>query len=308
MNGIFETIILMLLSIITIRSLIAQNFDIPLAPRFKWIIYNKKDQNPVLCSRVYERNQGFNNGSSVKSIIERLLIMDGKHTKKFNDGYFHRHKFSTEMRSEYFINSLEASYVDYDLNIMTIAIQRLIEESGLANIDFVLFLKNGNYKLAQSVFNKDRTIIYICKIDETSSYIPKGTTIPIDKYSIQYENLDCLLNAANSIGNRPNLTGIAIDCSISTGVGLKDSITHFNELLDSNPKIKINKIQHAFILYSHQVFDDADINFKLHRYFDMNEEIRTLIYNEITLADNKGAGARKVYDTIKEKKLLHNDL
>lgn len=308
MQNILETITLAILSILKIRDLLAQNFDLPIPKQWRWLIYNKKMQEPVLCSRIYERTQTFSDGSKIRFIIERLLLMDGKHIKKFPDGYFHRSKFASEIKSEYFINSLEASYVEEDLNIMTIAIRRLLAESGLHNIDFVLFLKNGNQMLARNVFKDDRSIVYICKIDEHSSYVPQGEMVPIDSYSIQYENLDQLLSFAQANNNMKNLNGIAIDCSISTGEGLKDSINHFNQLLEEHRNLRINKIEHAFILYCHKDFDDTTISFKLHRYFDMDEEIRRMIYEEIAIADNKGAGASKVYKRLKEKRRIHYDL
>lgn len=309
MQELFEIVTLVFLFVLKIRDLVAQNFELPISNRWRWLIYNKKERDPVLCSRIYERTQLFNDGASIKSIIQRILIMDGKHIKKFPDGYFHRLKFATEIRSEYFINSLEASYMEDDLNVMTLAIRRLLEESNLHNIDFVLFLKNGNQMLARNIFKNDRSIIYICKIDEHSSYIPQGASPSIGSYSIQYENLDWLLASANANTNNRNLNGIAIDCSISTGEGLKDSINHFNSLLEANRNLRINKIEHAFILYCHNKdFDDSSISFKLHRYFDMDEEIRRMIYEEISLSDNKIAGAKKVYNSLKKKKQIHYDL
>lgn len=307
MKEVIEAMTLVILFVLKIRDLIAQNFDLPISKRWKWLIYNKKAQDPVLCSRIYERTQAFNDGSTIKSIIERILLMDSKHIKKFPDGYFRRSKFATEIRSEYFINSLEASYVEEDLNIMTLGIRRLLNESNLHNIDFVLFLKNGNQMLARNIFKFDRSIIYICKIDEHSSYIPQGESVPIDSYSIQYENLDWLLQSAKA-NNQNCLNGVAIDCSISTGEGLKDSIDHFNNLLDEHRDLRINKIEHAFILYCHKDFDDSSVSFKLHRYFDMDEEIRRMIYEDIKLSENKNAGAKKVYNRLKEKKRIHYDL
>lgn len=306
MQDIFETITLIVLFILKIRDIVAQNFELPIPRQWKWLIYNRRKQEPVLCSRIYERSQTFNEGSTIRSIIERLLIMDGKHIKKFPDGYFHRHKFATEIKSEYFINTLEASYIEEDLNIMTLAIRRLLEGSGLHNIDFVLFLKNGNQMLAQNIFREDKSIIYICKIDEHSSYVPQGATIPIDSYSIQYENLDRLLHFAKMKNEK--LTGVAIDCSISTGEGLKDSINHFNNLLKNNKNLRINKIKHAFILYCHKDFDDATIPFKLHRYFDMDEEVRKMIFEEIAQSENKALGATHIYKYLKKKKRIRYDL
>jgi len=307
MQEFFYYFPLVILFILKIRDLIAQNFNLSIPRKWKWLIYNKKSQNPVLCSRVYERDKTFGGNESNKIIIERLLIMDGKHIKKFDDGYFHRRKYASEIKSQYFINSLEASYNHEDLNSMTIAIRRLIQENGPQKIDFVLFLKNGNQTLAKNIFKNDRSIIYVCKTDEYSSYVPQGNILPMGSYSIQYENLDSLLSAAN-MNMSTNLVGVAIDCSISTGEGLKDIIQHFNNLLDENQNLKINKIEEAFILYTYKKIDDRTLEFKLHRFFDMDEDIRKMIYREIYQADNKGAGARKVYKKLKSKNYIHNDL
>ena len=310
MEKVFEYITLTLLSILKIRELIANNFEVPLPTKMKWLLYNKKDEKPVLCRKAYERAQRINDYANEKNIIERLLIMDGNHIKYYPDGYFHRKKFSTEINSHYFINTLEASYIEQDLCLMKMAILRLIKESEFKQeIDFILFLKNGNQTLAREVFKGDRDITYICKIDEHSSYFPANETDSIDKYSIQYENLDSLLARANNlVDSSSRLNGIVIDCSVSTGVGLKDSINHFNNLLEKNNTLRINKIEHVFVLYCHQNFDDSEEFFKLHRYFDMDEEIREMIYNDIMTSDNKGEGAKKVYNKLKEKNRIYFDL
>ena len=234
--------------------------------------------------------------------------MGSNHIKYYPDRYFRRKNFSTQIKSNYFINTLEASYIEQDLNLMKMAILRLISESGFVqNIDFILFLKNGNQTLAREVFKDAGTITYICKIDEYSSYFPTNEA-DIDKYSIQYENLDSLLTQARLVDSDSRLNGIVIDCSVSTGMGLTDSINHFNKLLEKNSNLLINKIEHAFVLYCHQDFDDSNVSFKLHRYFDMDEEIRKMIYNDIMTSDNKGEGAKKVYNKLKEKKRIHYDL
>lgn len=204
---------------------------------------------------------------------------------------------------------MEASYIKHDLNLMKMAILRLIRESGyVSDIDFILFLKNGNQTLAREVFKDARDITYICKSDEHSSYFPAEDPDSIDKYSIQYENLDSLITRARSVDNDSRLNGIVIDCSISTGVGLTDSINHFNNLIEKDNTLFINKIEHAFVLYCHQDFDDSNVSFTLHRYFDMDEEIREMIYKEIKESDNKGVGAKNVYKKLKEKKRIKYDL
>ena len=62
---------------------------------------------------------------------------------------------------------------------------------------------------------------------------------------------------------------------------------------------------------SASVVDEETIGLIFDIYTEMNqvsdEEIREMIYKEIALKDNKGAGARKVYEKLKEKNRIHND-
>ncbi len=300
-----DRIILILLGVITIRQLISQNFDIPLPNKLKWLLYNKKDIHPpVLCRRVYDIDHLFKQNFTTRSIIEQLIELDSHHIKYYEDGLVHGRSSGVRVSSKYFINTLEASYNDKDLSIMTLAIRNLISKSALLNmIDFVLCIKNGNQILARNIYQGNHSIIYICKLEDQMSSYPMKPNVPASLFSVQYENLDALLNAA-SHSTVVKLNGIAIDCSVSSGIGLKSSISHFNDLVEKN-RLNINKIEHAFILYCHQPFDDGSIAFKLHRYFDMDEEIRALIYKKSI--ESSPLCYKEIYDNLKSKNLVRND-
>lgn len=299
----FDSVILFLLGIFSIRKLIAQNIDIPLHPKIRWLIYDKKDSTqPVLCRRAYEIGQLALKKESKSSIIEKLLELDSRHIKYYESGLGHGR--STRVQSKYFINTLEASYNEDDLATMTSAIRTLIDTSELpfSQIDFVLYIKSGNQILARNIYKSvGKDMIYVCRRDNNSGSYPLKTNVDANMFSVQYENLDTLLVAADR-QRTEKLTGIAIDCSISTGDGLKDAIIQFNQLIARN-SLNINKIEHAFVLYAHKKFeDDKCAEFKLHRYFDMDEETRELIYKVHKGQDN--IGCIEVYNHLKENKLL----
>lgn len=306
-NGIkqitFDNITLFLLGIFSIRQLIAQNIDIPLPKKLKWLIYNKKDlESPVLCRRAYDMSHQIGENKPSRTIVEQLLEMDGRHIKYYEDGLVHGRSSGTQVQSKYFINTLEASYSETDLSIMTTAIRALIANGNLNvnKIDFVLCFKSGNQILARNIYNKrNGEIIYICRLDDYAANYPMKPNAEAHLFSVQFENLDTLLTAAQNY-RMGKLNGIAIDCSISTGAGLKEGIKQFNELIEQD-NLNINKIEHAFVLYAHKLFDDANCKeFTLHRYFDMDEKTRELIYN----ASQGKITYQEIYQHLKKEKLL----
>lgn len=302
----FNEIILFFLGIFSVRQLIAQNIDIPLPSKWRWLIYNKKDLvQPVLCRRAYEMNSLAAKKQSSSSIIEKLLELDSRHIKYYEDGLGHGR--STRIQSKYFINTLEASYNEDDLGTMTSAIHSLITSSNLPShkIDFVLYLKSGNQILARNIFkNVDRDMIYICRLDDSSSSYPLRPNVAAHMFSVQFENLDTLLQAAQNARNG-KLTGIVVDCSISTGGGIKSAIKQFNQLIEQE-NLNINKVEHAFVLYAHKPFQDDECkDFTLHRFFDMDEETRELIYRMYKGEDN--IGCAEVYDHLKRQQLLRHN-
>ncbi len=305
--NIIDTIIIYLLGILTIRQLIAQNLNIPLPKRLMWLLYDKKNlEQPVLCRRAYEINCLKNNKQSNSTIVKNLLELASRHIKYYEGGLGHGR--SVRVQSQYFINTLEASYNEDDLDIMTSALRTLIDHSELPfpQIDFVLYIKSGNQILARNIYNGvGDYMIYICRIDGNAGSYPLHTKVDMHLYSVQFENLDALLETAKHTSGK-KLTGIAIDCSISTGNGLKDAITQFNKLVKKG-QYNINEINHAFVLYAHKPYDDGKSQeFKLHRYFDMDEKTRELIYKVSTGECN--TGCEEVYNYLKGHNLLRYDL
>lgn len=298
--AIIDKIILILLGIITIRQLIAQNFDIPLPNGFKWILYNKRDlQPPVLCRRIYDINQTFQDDRSSSEVIEELLALDSRHIKYYPEGI--RHGRTTMIGSKYFINTLEASYCEKDLRIMSKALQGLIARSGLTtDVDFILFLKSGNQLLANSIYPEASNIIRVCRIDGGKEFHPlKVKTDPGD-FSILYENLDQLLQVAEALPAGDKLTGIVVDCSVSSGKSIDKCIKSFNILIQEH-NLAINPIQDAFVLYAHKPYVDKS-DYTLHRYFDMNEEIRQMIYQMST--HNVAKSEKMIYRKLAKEKLI----
>lgn len=295
-----DNIILILLGIITIRQLIAQNFDIPLPNKFKWLLYNKQDLcPPVLCRRIYNINSTFKDDRPSSKVIEELLSLDCRHVKYYPAGI--RHGRIAKIDSKYFINTLEASYCERDLEIMTKALQGLIAKSGLStDVDFILFLKSGNQLLANSIYPGDANIIRVCRIDGGREFHPLDIASKPGAFSILYENLDRLLEAANDLPSGEKLTGIVVDCSISSGHGITECIKSFNAFVKDH-KLAINPIKDAFVLYSHKPYSDNP-DFTLHRYFDMNEGIREMIFN--TSNDRITKSPELIYKRLVKEKLI----
>lgn len=295
-------IILAILTLLTIRDILTKNFAIPKRKKWSWIFYNRNELEKIPpCYRRYELSEKSANFTPRK-IIEELLLLTQRHIKRFDQGLVHG-RFQKGINSKYFINTLEASHNKYDLDIMATAITKLIQiNQEIWNIDFVISLKSGNVILAKKIAD-DYDLIHICK--ENLEKTTQAVTLPnsderLESISLKYENFDKLvLKASTSIG-KP-LNGIIIDCSISTGHGIDDCVTSFNKLISDGILKNINPVKNVFVLHCHQdlsknnPFQDK---FNLHRFFDMNEQIREIIF------ETKDMGIIKVYDELKKQKLF----
>lgn len=311
-NITLNSIIIFLLGVLSIRDIIAKNFAIPKNKKWSFLFYNKSDIDKIpLCYKRYElsiKKQSI----SYRKMIENLLFLASCHAKKFNNGLVHGRFKKGMIQSKYFINTLEASYNDNDLKIMKAAITKLVQnEENVWDIDFVLGMKIGNSILSNS-FAQDFDAIGVCFISldkATQAVTLNEDNDKVDSLSLVFENIDKIIEIANS-KTKP-LNGIVVDCSVSSGEGLKQCVMQFNKLIDEGTLGNVRKIEHAFVLYSHQNSDlDQRLEnvCKVHRFFDMDEDIRAGIYEKIANTENKSDGVKLIYKELKNKGLIRCDI
>ncbi len=307
----FDTIIIFMLGILSIRDMISKNFDIPKDKKWSWIFYNKSEKSQI--PPCFKRHEIFNKPSTIDtySIIDNLLLVASRHIKKFDNGLVHG-RFSKEaIPSNYYINTLEAAHDKYEIGIMKAALIKLIQKCGTTNdLDFIISLKSGNDYLARN-FAQELEIIHCVKSNigsKVKAVVINGEENKRQSLSLMYENMDALLDYASK-SSEP-LNGIIIDCSLSTGAGIKDCVTHFNSMIEEKVITNINKIEHAYVLYAHQ--HDTDLLFekacKINRFFDMDEQLRASIFQNIALKTDKNIGIKIVQKEMKDRNLLKIDI
>lgn len=310
----FDTILLILLGVFSLRDLISQNISIPKHKKWSWLFYNRKDLYDIpYCyqlSKKAEEKEMLN--ASSKDIISKLLAVLGKHTTFFQEKIYYS-RMRKEM-TEYFINTHEAVHDSSDALIMCDALRRLFiacQEEKKCEFDFVISLKNGNshlvHKLCDQYLDDLIHVSYHTKNEWYSPVAPSNSSDNSNGRRLQFENIKALFEAAES-SSEP-LTGIILDCSFSSGKGLLSCIDDFNNMLKDEKDKNILPIQNCCVLYSHidnDIRDQAkERGCDLSYYFTLNEAIRKEIYDEITKKDSRAEKEQGIADVIKNMKEQH---
>lgn len=303
MTFTFDDIVLTILGIASVRQAIAQNFDLPIPSKLRWIIYDKKaDRQPVLCKRAHELSQSMEAAKYGDPLDEWLGVV-GRNIKHYPGGIMHGSE-GKKIKSDYFVDTLAASYSGKDLKAMAFIVRRIISANmdDPTDIDFVVCRKNGNTKLVERVFqDAGDNVTMICYHDKRSGF-PMHVHYSAEYLNSDYENLERLREAAAVRDSMHKLNGIVIDCSVSTGNGLNKMIKAFNTMVKDN-NLNINPIEHAFVMHTNGGFNDEGIDFRLHRLVDMDETTRKLVHD----ASDKGTkdAYKSVKAYLKSKKLYH---
>ena len=167
------------------------------------------------------------------------------------------------------------------------------------NPDFVITPKNGNPVLGREFAATNNIISIISKHERDPAYAKTDAKLePKATLMINFEGSDKLLELEKENPNR-ELTGVIVDCNVSDGDQVFDTIDLFNKLIDNinnqnSDKLLIEKISKAYILFKvdqekSSVKVDKKFNtegYKLYRYFDLNEDWKEELY-EYKIKPNK---------------------
>lgn len=180
--------------------------------------------------------------------------------------------------SNYYINTMEAVHNMSDLKELSHIMIRLMKCNKEERIDFVIVPKGGNPLLAQYIASELGANLIIAK-DINDSARPQESD-EIERIGrIKYEGLDILLDKRHM----DKLKGVLVDCNTSGGTQLVTIASDFNDLINKC-NLSIENICNCYVLFKlikidlksgKEVDTDkrfADINCKLHRLFDLDEE------------------------------------
>jgi hypothetical protein len=197
---------------------------------------------------------------------------------------------STNSESMYYINTMEAAQLSDDLQVMGEILFSLITSKSKTHIDFIITPKTGNPLLCKKIADTHGMISILGKHSKEGSFAHIDASDYHNRLITNFEGSFTLLKTAES-SNR-ELKGIFVDCNASGGSQILALMKSFNEIVQQNNKEfkNISPVNSAYVLFRADT-DDVDIDatfkkagFNLHRWFDLNEEIKTMIYDaKITL-------------------------
>ena len=296
MGKIFTGIILSLLSLDTLRGIIAMLGWVKPESKYAWIVYGRYNKNIVsqalrdlgysettekrIINENKELSKNLKRSTGIKANTApiHLIILLSKYIKQFDSEISYGE--SSMATSRYYIDTMEISHNQEDLLTMNAIMHYLIKANHKKNkkIKTIITPKGGNPIFAQTVANNYNADLIICKSKEDKSRITSVTHEPIDVFSINFEGSWKLFDSNDE------LTSIIVDCNTTDGSQLLQIITELSEVL---PKCK----QHLKLLNPQEVYvlfclNDNDIqeNFnerevKLFRYFDLDESAKAAIYS-----------------------------
>ena len=309
--NVFDQIVLILLSIFSVRDLLAKNIDIPKNKKWSWLFYNNKEINQVPSCYQLSKIKDNSMPISIKSdITTQLLIVLGEHTKYFeNTVYCDRDK---RIPIHYLVSTLEASYVKSDLNVLVDIAEKMISELSVPQpIDFIISLKGGNVLLVDKLINNHKVDIKHLTYNRNLFYQSFGVNTSnqndlMVSRSLQFENFDELIRLSELSDHY--LKGIILDCSYSSGKGIIACVEDFNNAIETS-KIKVNPITQVRTIYSH-VGEDIQKELDKHNccikyLFSLDEDVRKKLYTDIKKEPNiekKVENAKNILQLIKSKK------
>lgn len=238
----------------------------------------------------------------------KLLFILSRYIVKFDKdiSYGMVSKGKTLSYSKYYINTMEAVHDPGMLKDLSGIMISLIRHKGKEEFDFIIVPKGGNPLLAQYVAGELGIALIIAK-DINDSARPQENTEKERLAGIKYEGLQVLLNKNPS----KNMKGIVIDCNTSGGTQLITIVKDFNDLLNRG-KYQISPIEDCYVLFKLVKRDNyngkevsidkkfSDVNCKLHRFFDLDEEDKSDLDN-ISYTDYYEAYGSEKLNILKDK-------
>lgn len=293
----FTKVIMAILSLDTIRAIIAMLGWVKPDSKIAWLIYGRYDRNLI---RNALEDLGFSNvkqdriiknmrelandavqnsGVKKEEAATQLIVLLAKYIVKFQSPIQYGGKKLT--KSNYYIDTMEISHYPDDKKIMATIMMHLIcsDESDTKKPDIIVTPKGGNPLFAQEVANVLNADLLIAKSSSDKSKISMVGNDPKMLFKINYEG------SWNAIDARNQAQCIVLDCNTSGGSQLLEIISDIRHLINKGKNnIAIQNPQDVYVLFrADNEGDEIDKKFEdrnchLIRFFDLDEDIKTLLY------------------------------
>lgn len=306
---IFTYIIMGLLSVDTIRSIIAMMGLVKPNAKYSWLIYGRFQKNLIettlnemgfssseskrIKKDLRKVSQKFQNGVTPDNVTKHLIALLAKYIVKFEGKIAYGGTHTTS--SQYYINTMEISHCEKDSKILCSAMVNLVDKKSIDNNkpSVVFTPKGGNSLLGMQVAQYYKACYIMAKSETDKSRI---NTLDHDvgaEFSVNYEG-------SWETKNIRSKKSIALDCNISGGSQLLDIIDELNTI-SKKRQLDFNLPNEVYVLFrvdNHKEVDKVfeDRNCSLYRFFDLDEEIKEMLYELKFKCENENIEI-DIYDT-----------
>lgn len=298
MDNIFTSIIMGLLSLDTIRAIIAMMGWVKPESRFAWLIYGRYERHLIVTGlkelgfqaqkseeisknlREVSENERDAYGITAENAAEQLVILIAKYIVHFENPIQYGGTRTT--KSSYYIDTMEMVHDEKDKRLMESIMARLYSSKGNSTKPEVIVTpKGGNPLFALAVANYYAANFVIAKSKNDKSRI---TSVGKDAYTDFQINYEGSWNVLTSVSNQ---RCVIVDCNTSGGSQLIDIVNDLRSIASEAGNAKIIAPTEAYVLFRADSGQDYDINIdrkfednncKLYRFFDLDEELKGQIY------------------------------
>jgi len=316
MDNIFITITLIILGIAGVRDIIAFTGIIPIDTKFSWLIYGKYDEQIIqrvltnlgytkierkrIIAGMTKRERGVLTAQNPIDCCNMLIDVIRNCIIKTGDMIY------GSTATKYYIHTMMGSQNEDFLKTMSDLFIYMIlynaKNRKLPMPDYIIVPKNGNPLLGKYIADK-LGIKYILHKSSNEKSFAKTQGNYTNKFELDFQ---INYEGAYYLDKNKKLSGIVLDCNTSGGTQLLNAADEFNDLIEQL-KLKFEPIKSIYTLFK---VDDIihnnkkiDENFntkgyKLYRYFDLDEDIKQIIY------DSNSDSNDHIIDVMKNKNSL----
>lgn len=336
-DNIFICIIMGLLSLDTVRALVAMTGWVKPEAKYAWIIYGRYERNLITTAlrelgfRSQRSDEISRNLRSVakkerdtynitkKNAAEQLIILIAKYIVYFDRPIQYGGRRTTN--SSYYIDTMEMAHDIEDKQRMAAIMANLYVSKGdTKKPEVIVTPKGGNPLFASAVADYYSADFIMAKSKNDKSRITSVGNSEYTNFQINYEGSWNVLNSSNS------KKCVIVDCNTSGGSQLLDIVSDLRRIANNPESNKVIPPTEVYVLFRADSNQDNDIDSKfkdyectLYRFFDLDEELKKQIYELKQSADDEDRPLDLYYkkdkdciDTIiqqmKEKKCFFYDI
>ena len=319
---VFTYIIMGLLSLDTIRALLAMTGWVKPEAKFAWVIYGRYERNLIVTGlkemgfqpqkseeisknlRAVSEDERAKYGITKENAAEQLVALISKYIVCFDRPIQYGGTRTTT--SSYYINTMEMSHDENDKRKMVSIMACLYARNrNSSKPKIIVTPKGGNPLFAQAVANHYAASFIVAKSQNDKSRITSVAGDAITDFKINYEGSGCVEEDHDCTQN-----SIIVDCNTSGGSQLIDIANDLRRIssLSNNKRIPTPSV--AYVLFRADSGQEQDIDQKfkdndctLRRFFDLDEDLKKQIYQ---LKQSVGKDCYPDLYMTKDKKMIDN--